>query len=71
MPASRRPGQGWAVRVPCWGLPTLIKRRVLRVEGDLHPFMANLLYFKALMAAPRARPAVLSTALSTALPEAS
>lgn len=31
----------------------LIKRRVLRVEGDLHPFMSNLFYFKALMAAPR------------------
>ena len=28
-------------------------RRVLRVEGDLHPFMSNLFYFKALMAAPR------------------
>ena len=56
-------------------LMALIKRRVLRVEGDLHPFMANLLFFKALMAAPRARPAVRSTALSTApstaLPEAS
>jgi len=23
------------------------------VEGDLHPFMSNLLYFKDLIAAPR------------------
>jgi hypothetical protein len=23
------------------------------VEGDLHPFMANLLYFKDVLAAPR------------------
>ena len=31
----------------------MLRRRELRVEGDLHPFMANLLYFKALMASPR------------------
>ena len=31
----------------------LVKRRALRVEGDLHPFMANLLYFKDVMAALR------------------
>ena len=31
----------------------LIKRRVLRVERDLHPIISNLFYFKALMAAPR------------------
>jgi hypothetical protein len=36
----------------------MIRRRALRVEGDLHPFMANLLWFKDVMAAPRgARPA--------------
>ena len=35
----------------------LIKRRVLRVEGDVHPFMANLLYFKGVMAALRPREA--------------
>lgn len=52
-------------------LMALIKRRVLRVEGDLHPFMANLLYFKALMAAPRAWPAALPAVLPTVLPEAS
>ena len=28
----------------------LIRFRRLRVEGDLHPFMANLFYFKALLA---------------------
>jgi hypothetical protein len=31
----------------------LIKRRALRVEGNLHPFMANLFYFKGVMAALR------------------
>lgn len=35
----------------------LIKRRALRVEGDLHPFMSNLLYFKGVMAALRPRKA--------------
>jgi hypothetical protein len=29
----------------------LVKRRLLRIEGDLHPFMANLLYFKGVIAA--------------------
>ena len=31
----------------------LIKQKLMRVEGDLHPFMANLLYFKDVLAAPR------------------
>ena len=31
----------------------LFKRGLLRIEGDLHPFMANLLYFKDVLAAPR------------------
>ena len=31
----------------------LIKQKLMRVEGDMHPFMANLLYFKDLLAAPR------------------
>jgi len=30
-------------------LMALVKHRRLRVEGDQHPFMANLLYFKALL----------------------
>ena len=31
----------------------MIRRRALRVEGNLQPFMANLLWFKDVMAAPR------------------
>jgi hypothetical protein len=31
----------------------LIKQKLMRVEGELHPFMANLLYFKDVLAAPR------------------
>lgn len=31
----------------------MMKSRQMRIEGDLHPFMANLLYFKELLAAPR------------------
>ncbi|MGH7227116.1 MAG: hypothetical protein ACRELF_28195 [Gemmataceae bacterium] len=31
----------------------LIKQKLMRVEGDLHPFMANLLYFKDVLASPR------------------
>lgn len=31
----------------------LVKQKLMRVEGDLHPFMANLLYFKDVIAAPR------------------
>jgi hypothetical protein len=34
-------------------LLAMLKRRVLCIEGDLHPFMANLLYFKGLMASLR------------------
>ena len=33
----------------------LLKRRSLRIEGNLHPFMSNLLYFKDVMAALRPR----------------
>ena len=33
----------------------MLKRRVLRIEGDLHPFMTNLLYFKEVLASLRAR----------------
>ena len=33
----------------------LVKQKLMRVEGDLHPFMANLLYFKDVIAAPRFR----------------
>jgi hypothetical protein len=31
----------------------LVKQKLMRVEGDLHPFMTNLLYFKDVIAAPR------------------
>ena len=31
----------------------LVKSKQMRVEGDIHPFMANLLYFKDVIAAPR------------------
>ena len=34
-------------------LMAMVKRRTLRVEGDLYPFMSNLLYFKDVMAALR------------------
>jgi hypothetical protein len=29
----------------------LVKKKLLRIEGDLHPLMSNLLYFKGLLAA--------------------
>ena len=31
----------------------LVKQKLMRVEGDIYPFMANLLYFKDVIAAPR------------------
>ncbi len=31
----------------------LVKKKLLRIEGDLHPLMSNLLYFKGLLAAAR------------------
>jgi hypothetical protein len=31
----------------------MIKFRRLRAEGDLYPFMSNLLYFKEVLACPR------------------
>lgn len=34
-------------------LMAMVKRRTLRVEGDLYPFMSNLLYFKDVMASLR------------------
>ena len=62
------PNYSFALRAPrvVWGkfwqpLPplgftdifALVKQKLMRVEGDLHPFMANLLYFKDVIAAPR------------------
>jgi len=37
----------------CNDIFALFKRGLLRIEGDLHPLMANLLYFKDVLAAPR------------------
>ena len=31
----------------------LAKKKLLRIEGNLHPFMSNLLYFKGVLAAER------------------
>ena len=31
----------------------MVKQKLMRVEGDIHPFMANLLYFKDVIAALR------------------
>ena len=31
----------------------LVKQKLMRMEGNLHPFMTNLLYFKDVIAAPR------------------
>jgi hypothetical protein len=39
----------------CHDLIAMLKTKALRIEGDQHPFMANLLYFKDLLALPRAR----------------
>ena len=33
----------------------LVKKKLLRIEGDLHPFMSNLLYFKGVLAAASRR----------------
>ena len=54
----RRPGRRSGQPVPPPGFHDLIamlKVRALRIEGDQHPFMANLRYFKDLLALPRAR----------------
>jgi hypothetical protein len=36
----------------------LQRRKLLRIEGDLHPFMANLRYFKDVLASVRPREGV-------------
>jgi hypothetical protein len=57
--ALRAPAGAWASfwrPVPPPGFHDLIamlKVRALRIEGDQHPFMANLRYFKDLLALPR------------------
>jgi hypothetical protein len=58
--ALRAPADEWAAfwePVPKPGshdLFALLRRKQLRVDGDPYPFMSNLLYFKALLALPRA-----------------
>ena len=37
----------------CNDLFALLRRKLLRVEGNLQPFMANLFYFKGVLEAPR------------------
>jgi len=37
-------------------LMAMLKTGALRLDGDQHPFMANLRYFKELLALPRAKP---------------
>lgn len=60
--ALRAPAEPWA---EFWSadppagshdLFALLKRRVLRVEGDLQPFMANLQWFKDVLATLREAP---------------
>lgn len=57
--ALRAPAEAWAAffqPVPPPGfndLFAMLKRRVLKIEGDLHVFMANLLFFKGVLATLR------------------
>ena len=56
--ASNKEWQLFWLPVPPPGshdLFAMLKRGVLKLEGDLHPFMSHLLYFKQLLAAPRHR----------------
>lgn len=59
--AFRATPQAWAefwqpVPPPGWhDLLALAKRGAASVEGDLHPFLSNLQYFKDLLALPRGR----------------
>jgi hypothetical protein len=61
--ALRAPAQEWeqfwepAPRPGHHDLFALLRRKQLRLEGDIYPFMSNLLYFKALLALPRTPPA--------------
>ncbi|MFT7027272.1 MAG: hypothetical protein ACI9ZH_000370 [Paracoccaceae bacterium] len=56
------PGHEWAAflaPVPAPGshdLMAMLRRGALRLDGDLHPMMANLLYFKLLLASLRPTP---------------
>lgn len=49
-------GQFWSANPPpgYHDLFALIRFKRLRVEGDMHPFMANLFYFKGVLGSLRA-----------------
>jgi hypothetical protein len=54
--ASREAWEQFWLALPPPGyhdLMAMLKYRTLRVEGNLHPFMSNLLYFKDVMASLR------------------
>jgi hypothetical protein len=57
--AFRAPREEWEMfwqKLPAPGhndIFALFKRGKLKIEGDLQPFMANLLYIKDVLAAPR------------------
>ena len=61
--ALRAPADAWAkfwTANPEPGfhdLMALVTSKLLKVEGDQHPFMANLLYFKAVLGSLRAEAA--------------
>lgn len=57
--ALRAPREAWAKFLSAKPPPgftdlfALQRKKLLRMEGDLHPFMANLLYFKDVIASVR------------------
>ena len=54
--ASRENWQQFLQPIPKPGfqdLMAMVKKRTLKVEGDLYPFMSNLLYFKDALASLR------------------
>lgn len=58
----RAPAQAWAdfwqprPAPGCNDVLALLRRKLLRIEGNLQPFMANLFYFKGVLEAPRRLP---------------
>ncbi len=61
--ALRASGDSWNKLWSATPLPgytdifALVKKKLLRIEGDLHPFMSNLIYFKGVLAAERSEAA--------------
>ena len=72
--ALRAPAQEWQAFWQAKPLPghhdlfAMIKRRVLKAEGNLQPFMAHLIFFKALLASlrPEGMPAATAATVTTA-----